>query len=56
MTLISSANNTDSDTEIQNLFSGEGHLYILGKIEALDLILGEIHVSTYPTQKKTEMC
>jgi len=31
---------------------GEGHLYILWTTEALELILGELHVSMYPSQRK----
>ena len=37
---------------VQNLFSGEGHLHILWTIEALELILGELHISVYPSQGK----
>jgi len=39
---------------IWNLFSQEGHLYIyvLRTREALELILGQVHVSMYPSQKK----
>ena len=48
MTLVSSADNIGSDTE----FSVEGHLHILWRTESLELILEEIHVSLYPSQRK----
>jgi hypothetical protein len=50
MTLVS-ANNTGST---QNLFLGEGHLYIyiLCTTALLEMILGELHVSVYPSRGK----
>jgi len=49
MTLVSSANNM---ILIQNLFSGEGHLYRLLTREALELIVRGTHVLMYPSQRK----
>jgi hypothetical protein len=49
MTLVSSANDIGSNIEF---ILGEGHLYILWAIEALELILEELHVSTYQSQRK----
>ena len=37
---------------IQNLFSGEGHFYLLWTTEAIELIHGELHVSVYPQSEK----
>jgi hypothetical protein len=37
---------------IQNLFSGGGLLCILWTIQALEFILGELHISMYPSQIK----
>jgi hypothetical protein len=42
MTQVSSANNISSDTEF---ILREGHLYTLLTAEALELILGKLHVS-----------
>ena len=36
---------------IENLFSEEGHLCIL-TTEALELILGELHISVFRSQRK----
>jgi hypothetical protein len=49
MTLVSSASNIDSDTEF--ILRG-GHSYTSRTTEALEMILGELHVSRYPSQRK----
>jgi len=52
ITLVSSANNIGSNTEF--IFRGRSfiYMYILRTTEALELILGELHVSIYPKQRK----
>jgi len=49
MTLVSLAYNIDSDTEF--ILRGSSLIYIMD-IEALELILEELHVSLYPSQRK----
>jgi hypothetical protein len=49
MTLVSSANNIGSDVEF--ILRGRSFTYVR-TIEALELILGEIHVSVYSSQRK----
>jgi len=49
MTLVSSASNIGFGKE---LLSGKSHLCILLTTDTLELILGELHVSLYPSQRK----
>ena len=37
---------------MQDLFPGEGHLYVLGTIDSLELILGESMFHFTPIKKK----
>jgi hypothetical protein len=46
MTLVSSANNIDFDIEF--IQGGRTFIYIM----ALELILGDLHISVYPSQRK----
>jgi hypothetical protein len=49
MTLMSSANNIGYDTEF--ILRGKSFIHLL-TTEALELILRELHVSMYPSQRK----
>jgi len=48
--LVSPTNSTGSDSEF--ILRGRSFIYILQTMEALALILGELHVSRYPSQRK----
>jgi hypothetical protein len=37
---------------IQNLFSGGGDVCVLQTVKALELTLGELYISMYPSQRK----
>jgi len=50
MTLVSSTNKIVSDTEF--ILSGRSFVLVLKTIEAIELILGELDVSLYPSQRK----
>jgi len=50
MTVVSSENKISSDLEF--IQRGRSSIYTLWTIEALELILGEVHISLYPSQRK----
>ena len=47
---MSSASNIGSDTEF--VLGGKSYIYMLRTTEALELILGKLHISIYPGQRK----
>ena len=48
MIVVLSANNNGSDI---NTFLGASKLYMLWTTEGLELLLGELHLSMYPSQE-----